>query len=64
MENSTPTPLHVSPQNKTFQDITPSSEGDYLTTERHLLRQPPKSAFVPRTDTERDIDDNPETSQE
>ena len=29
-----------------------------------MPRQPPESGFVPRTDPERDIDDNPGRSQE
>ena len=69
MENSTCTPHHVSPpkyggtQNISSQQ-TPSSEGDYLTPERYLPRQPQESGLVPRTDPERDIADNPETSEE
>ena len=69
-EWKTPHPLHImlAPKiwrnTKHFKEKTPSSEGDYLTPERHLPRQPPESAFVPRTDPERDIDDNPGTSQE
>ena len=61
-----PTQHHVIPKKyggtqNILRQQTPSLKGDYLTPERHLPKQTPESVFVPRTDPERDTDDNPGT---